>query len=986
MVTAVAIRWSLVSTRLGLCARVLAFILISRAGLWAALDAYEGKPVAAVQFEPAKQPLADDVLRGLLPVKPGAPLRAADVRSAIERLYATGEYSDIVVDGALENGAVVVKFITTANYFVGGVSAEGVPEPPSRGQLVVATKLELGTGYATRDSTQAEEALNDVLRRNGFYSSRIIPTIERDPDTQEVRLKFLIVPGHRARFDGATITGHPERPAEKIVASTGWKPFFGLLPWRGLTESRLQSGLESIRTWYSKNNHLLAHVTLTKLDRDEDTNRVTPAINIEAGPKVKVKVVGAKVSGGRLRRLLPIYQERSVDRDLLIEGERKLVDYLRSQGYFEAEASFDTELQPGGDEAIEYDVHRGGRHKLVYLDFTGNHYFGKETLRERMYLMPATWLRYRWGRYSPEYLEKDLASIRDVYRSNGFRDVEVTSRQQDNFRGKPKTIAVFIQIKEGPQWFVDKLELSGVSETDRRKLKAILHSTDGEPYSDSNVASDRDTILEYYYNDGYPNAHFEFTASRATEANRMDLNFEIDAGKREYVRNVIVNGLDRTHLKLVMQRISLKPEEPLSQTEITESQRRLYDLGIFARVSTAIQNPEGDEPSKYVIYSVEEARPYSVTLGFGAELARIGGGTTTLDSPAGATGFSPRISIGVNRINFLGDGHTIGLQTLVSTFEQRALATYTIPQFANNPNLTLQFAALFDISKNVRTFSARREEGSVLLGRKLTKAVRVETRYVFRKVNILGTPLVTPELIPLYSQPVRVGLVGVSFIQDRRDDPTDAHHGVYNTLDLSLATKALGSQTGFGRILARNATYHQLTKNLTLARSTTFGTINRYAGLADIPLAERFFSGGSSSQRAFPDNQAGPRDLETGFPIGGDALFMNSVELRFPLIGENIGGVLFNDMGNVYSSIGDISLRWRQRDLSDFNYGVQSFGFGVRYRTPVGPVRVDLSLSPNSPRFFGFSGTYNQLIFGGGQQVVQRINVFQFHITLGQAF
>ncbi len=253
-------------------------------------------------------------------------------------------------------------------------------------------------------------------------------------------------------------------------------------------------------------------------------------------------------------------------------------------------------------------------------------------------------------------------------------------------------------------------------------------------------------------------------------------------------------------------------------------------------------------------------------------------------------------------------------------------------------------------------------------------------------MNILGTPLVSPELIPLFSQPVRVGLLGMSFIQDRRDDPADAHRGMYNTIDLSLAAKPFGSQSGFGRILARNATYHRLTKTLTLARSTTFGTIDRYAGLADIPLAERFFSGGSSSQRAFPDNQAGPRDLETGFPIGGNALFMNSVELRFPLIGDNIGGVLFNDMGNVYSSIGDISLRWRQRNLSDFDYGVQSFGFGIRYRTPVGPVRVDLSLSPNSPRFFGFSGTYDQLIYGGGEKVVQRINVFQFHISLGQAF
>ncbi|MDQ2947247.1 MAG: BamA/TamA family outer membrane protein, partial [Acidobacteriota bacterium] len=186
--------------------------------------------------------------------------------------------------------------------------------------------------------------------------------------------------------------------------------------------------------------------------------------------------------------------------------------------------------------------------------------------------------------------------------------------------------------------------------------------------------------------------------------------------------------------------------------------------------------------------------------------------------------------------------------------------------------------------------------------------------------------------------------------------------------------------------VARNSTYHRLSKNIVLARSTFFGTINRYAGLDDIPLAERFFSGGSSSHRAFPDNQAGPRDFTTGFPLGGNALLINSVELRFPMIGDNIGGVLFNDMGNVYSSVSNISMRWHQRGLQDFDYGVQSFGYGIRYKTPVGPVRVDLSLSPNSPKFFGFKGTRDELIFGGGRQVVQRINVFQFHFSLGQAF
>jgi outer membrane protein insertion porin family len=533
---------------------------------------------------------------------------------------------------------------------------------------------------------------------------------------------------------------------------------------------------------------------------------------------------------------------------------------------------------------------------------------------------------------------------------------------------------------------VSKLEIEGVSEADRAALRSILHSTEGQPYSDYNIASDRDAILDYYFNNGFPAAKFEFTVTPAAELNRVDLKFVATSGERVYVRDVLVNGLERTQIDLVRDRISLNPGDPLSQDQINASQRRLYDLGIFAKVNTAIQDPDGDEPTKYVLYSLEEAGRYLTNVGFGAEIGRIGGGLTSLDSPAGVTAFSPRISLGVSRLNFLGLGHTISLQTRLSTLEQRVLATYLAPQFEGNPKLNLQFSALFDSSNDVRTFSSLRKEGSVQLGEKLTRAFSIQYRYTFRKVNILGTPLVTPELIPLLSQPVRVGFFSTTFIHDRRDDPLDAHHGVYTTVDLALAAGAFGSQTGFGRVIVQNSSYYQLTKSLVFARSTNFGIIQRYAGLPDIPLAEKLFGGGSSSDRAFPDFQAGPRDLTTGFPVGGTAELFNSLELRFPLIGDNLGGALFNDMGNVYSSVDKISLRFRQNGLKDFDYGVQGFGFGIRYRTPIGPVRADFSLSPNSPRFFGFKGSINQLEFGGGEQVVQRINVFQFHFSLGQAF
>ena len=80
-----------------------------------------------------------------------------------------------------------------------------------------------------------------------------------------------------------------------------------------------------------------------------------------------------------------------------------------------------------------------------------------------------------------------------------------------------------------------------------------------------------------------------------------------------------------------------------------------------------------------------------------------------------------------------------------------------------------------------------------------------------------------------------------------------------------------------------------------------------------MPLPERFFGGGATSQRGFPDNQAGPRDPFTGFPIGGNALLFHSTELRFPFLGDNITGVFFHDMGNIYSGMGNISFRYQQR-------------------------------------------------------------------------
>ncbi len=950
-------------------------------------QSFEGRTISRIDFEPAEQPLPASELAHLLPFQQGSTLKIAEIRAAIQKLYATGRYADIEISGEPEGtGAVAVRIATQFVFFVSSVAIDGVAEPPTRGQLLTAAKLELGRAFEDNDVEQATENLEDRLRANGLYHAMVSNEIERSPQTEEVRIFFHIVAGARARFVGISVTGDSTQPLQNVIHETRWRRGFGPITfpgWRVVTEKRVQNGVSRVLESFQRGDHLEAKVTLGDLNYHESTNTVTPSLEIETGPELRVETNGTNVSQGKLRQLIPVFQERTVDRSLLMEGRRSLIEYFQSKGYFDAQVDFD-ENAATGSQTIDYRVTLNERHKLSFLDIAGNRYFDVGTLRERLETRPAKFLRSRFGIFSQKTLDRDVETIRALYLANGFREAQVTTAIKDGYKGVRGHLGVHIEVKEGPQWFVSELTLEGAPDSDLPYLNSILESVAGEPFSEANIAADRDGILSYYYNNGYPDAAFDWEQTPGPAPNRVNLRYIIRPGRREYTRAVLVRGLETTRPSLVESRIHLKPGDPISQSSIAASQQKLYDLGIFSKVQTAIQNPDGDEESKYVLFDLNEANLYSFNIGVGAQLGRIGGGVTTFDEPAGTTGFVPRISLGISRLNLFGAGRTLSLQTRFSTIEQRILLSYTAPQFTGNENLTLTISGLFDNSRDIRTFAARRYEGSVQLAERLSRANSVQYRFTFRNVKLTDL-VVAQELIPLLSQPDHTGLISATFIQDRRDDPINSHRGVYNTVDVGISLRQFGSQSDFTRLLMRNSTYYPIGRDIVLARTTQFGWIQRLSG-PDIPLAERFFSGGATSNRAFPDNQAGPRDTTTGFPLGGNALLMNSTELRFPLFGDSVGGVLFHDMGNVYDEVQDVSFRFRQRNIQDFDYMVQGVGFGIRYNTPIGPIRVDFSLSPNSPRFFGFQGTFDQLLNGQGKLTNQRINIFQFHFSLGQTF
>jgi outer membrane protein assembly complex protein YaeT len=947
---------------------------------------YEGRRITSIRFEPEQQPLTESEVAQKLPLHVGDTFHADTLRRAIQSLFASGRYADLAVDATKTPNGIALRFLTKPAYFVGRVVITGDKAPPNSGQLASATKLRLGARYLDTQRKAAADAIRDLLRENGFYDSHIDSAVRYDERTQSADLAFDIDPGTRARFSQPDIEGNPQRSPAALIRVTRWQRLFGLLGWQPVTEARVQQGLDRLRRDYEKKDRLEAKVTLERLDFDKESNRVKPILQLEAGPKIEVVVNGASVDRGELHQLMPVYQEQTVDDDLLAEGQRNLAQYLQAQGYYEASVTYKLEKGTGPkDRRIVYEVIPGQRHKFVHLEIRGNRYFSTTLLRERLYIQISSMPRFPRGRFSAGFLKQDIAGIQNLYNANGFRDAQVTARMVDNYNGRRAHLAVFLNIAEGSQWRVRTLGIDGISEQERLQLEGRLWSAAGQPFSLASLADDRSTILNYFFGRGFLNAAFEFFETDDEVHHEADLKFVVTRGKQDFVRGVVVSGLETTRPKVALSRIGLQKGAPLSITEETDSQRRLYDLGIFARVNTALQNPDGNEDEKYVLYDIDEARHYSLNLGLGAQIARIGGGATTLDNPAGSTGFAPRLAVGLSRINFLGRGQTLGLQTAVSTIDQKAALTYFIPQFGAKSNLSLTSTALIENSNDIRTYTAHRREASVQLGQRLSRADTLQYRMVFRDVS-LSDLKINQLLVPLLSQPEHLGLAEFSLIDDRRDDPADSHRGVYSTVNISYAPSFLGSETSFGRALFRNSTYHPIHRDIVFARSTQFGIITRLAGGDTIPLAERLYSGGSTSLRSFPDFQAGPRDLQTGFVLGGNALFVNNLELRFPLYGDNLRAVLFEDAGNVYRTLGAMSFRFRQQNLQDFDYMVQSAGIGLRYQTPIGPLRLDFSLSPNAPRFFGLKGTLEDLENNTAVPTVQKINAFQFHISLGQAF
>jgi outer membrane protein insertion porin family len=907
------------------------------------------------------------------------------VDESLKKLYATGRFASLRADAEPEAGGVVLTFEGNARYFIGLVQVKGTPKPLDPSTLMAAARLPLGRTLYEDELATATQNITNVLHDNAFYQAKIQNRVVRNPATQEANILLTITPGRQARLRGVTFNGHPAYPPDRLRSITGWHPG------ERLTSSDVEKGLYKIHNFYLKRGYLQASTTIQKRVFHRITNTENLFVECEAGPVIEVHVRGAGIPRSKLREILPLYQDGVIDRPSLERGTEALTDFYQQKGFLQAHVTVDPVQHIKADHMrVIYRVALGLHGSFAGYKFTGNEHVPDTILSSVMTIRPAEF-PFQTAAFSTRMLDNDTNSLKGVYQAQGFLDAQISPRFNYYYQDLPQHLFVTLDIQEGERTMVGKVVLQGVTDEQPKTLLSQLANQPGLFYSPENEQKDRDSILRYFTNRGYSHARVVASSSPAGQDHLMNVEYQVATGNQETIERVVLLGNKHTRDGVVRRELTFRHGQPVNESALLESQRKLYDLGLFNQVQIAPQNPQTRENSKSVLVSMEEAPRWTVGYGGGIEVQRLGS-----NEPQGQLKGSPRVSLDASRIAVGGRNQILSFRGRLSTLDKGADIGYFVPKFPKRRDLSVRFNANIDSSRNVLTFTARRKEVSMVVEKRWSQTTFLSTRYSFRNVQALDlSNRISADQIPLASRAAKIGMFAVSYVNDHRDNPIDPTRGSYSVADAGISWSGLGSEANFLRFSAQNATYYRLTPFLIFARNTRLAVESPYGKLRqvtvtqpdgtqqiilthEIPLPERFFLGGSDSLRGFSINQAGPRDPQTGFPIGGNALFLNSVELRFSFAQDRLGVVLFHDMGNVYSTIRKMRLlKFSQNSPTDFDYTVHAVGIGFLYKTPVGPLRFDVGYALNPTRY--------QVAGQNGLEVL-RLPRIQYFLSIGQSF
>ncbi|MBI2189823.1 MAG: BamA/TamA family outer membrane protein [Acidobacteria bacterium] len=969
---------------------LLVFGVLTCAGAASAQDA---PLIADVRVEQEGRLVDDRLIARLIETRAGEPLSMQDVRETLAHLTSLNRFEDVQVLQEPTANGVRLRYVLVPLHPVDRIEFRGALGLPEREIRRVITER-FGAAPPASRIDEVAQALRSLYAERGYAAARLTPRVEETHQPDRATMVFEIAAGTRAaigRIDVDEIDAADRRTAPGDIGIRVGDPYDNAVIVQAL--DRYTSALRARGFYEARAVHTPTF---------EPDGIATVRVTIDRGPLVDVAFAGDPLPEADRDRLVPVRAEGSADEDLLEDATFAIEEYLEARGYRDAAVEYSRE-ERDGRLTITFTVKRGPRYVVDSVGIAGNVSVPLADLEKLAAIE-------RGQPYVQAAATKTAAAIRDAYRARGFTRTTVQIAVTELApAGGDRPVGVRFNVAEGPRTVVASIGFQGNQVLAEAQLHAVMTTAPGRPYSEADIVAARDRVDLEYRNRGYENVVVDPVITLADNGTRVDIRFDITEGPQVIVDDVIIVGNQRTSTETIERELLLKPGQPLGFSARIESQQRLAALGLFRRVVIE-ELRQGGEPRRDVLVQVEEAPPTTIDYGGGVE-----GGTRL--RPTGESGqaeerfeLAPRGFFQVGRRNLGGKNRAVNLFTRVSLRsrdnvvsdggllvdrafegsygfnEYRVLATYREPRAFDTPADVLVTGILDQAIRSSFNFITReaRAEAGLRVGPRYTLAGRYSYEHT-RLFNERFSDAEKPLIDRVFPQ-VRLSKFSGTLIRDSRNDVIDADRGAFLIADTELAARMVGSEVGFVKTFVQGFTYHRLptARRTVLALGARVGAAHGFRRsvpriardgqpilddegqpivdvVQDLPASERFFAGGDTTVRGFSLDRLGTDATisPTGFPTGGNGLIVLNGELRVALFG-GLGAVGFLDAGNVF-------LRATDLDLGTLRAAA---GFGFFYRSPIGPIRLDL----------GFKLDRRELAPGR----LERRSVL--HISFGQAF
>jgi outer membrane protein insertion porin family len=943
---------------------------------------YVGRPIEEIRLLVEDVPTTQPALLDLVEARTGEPLSIAGVRESIAHLYTLGRYQDIQVEAVdAPGGGVRLTFNLIPLHDIERIEFEGLLGLPER-QLRRAVVERYGASPSIGRVDAAARTLQQFYADEGYLRARVEarPDILHDPD--RTVLTFIIESGPRATVARAEVEGDPLVPKEEFLRRVGATT--GAV----FVRPRLQEKLDDYVRRLKDRRFYEAQGTLRAIE-SEDGRTIDLSIAIHPGLPVTIRFEGDPIPADKLKELALVEQEGTVDEDLLEDSESRLENYLRQEGYWKAEVTVRRAPQ-AAQLAIVFTVNRGRQYRVAGpTELSGIQAVPYGDLAPLVPIKPG-------DLFIESELSAGIAAILNVYRTRGFASVSIKSavNEADPPGSGEGLVRPAIVIAEGPRTVVGEVVVTGNAAIATEELTPVIRISPGEPYFEPKVIQARDTLALEYLNRGFAAAVVTPVPRPTEDRSRVDLVFTIQEGPQTIVDHILIVGNVHTDADVILRELQFRPGQPLGLQDQFESRRRLSALGLFRRVRISeVAHGSGNEHD--VLVTVEEAPATSVGYGGGLEATQRLRSTGPGGQAEEHLEFAPRGFFDIGRRNLFGANRSVNLYTRVSLrprnfpddpeldgtgielSEYRVVGTYRQPRWFGANEMTV--TGIFEQGERT-SFNFERRGVNVDVARRLSPSLRASGRYSLSSTRTFDERLSEEDQAAIEKAFPRVRLSGFSgaIARDTRDDLLEPTRGWFVSAEGSVAARALGGQVGFMKTYLQAFGFRQAprTERVVFATRAAIGLADGFerfvdptdadgnpipgppVSIEDLPQSERFFAGGDSTIRGFALDTVGtPETISpNGYPTGGNAVLLLNGELRFP-VWKDFGGVLFVDGGNVFRRVTDF----------DFTELRGSVGFGLRYRSPVGPIRVDL----------GFK--LDRELTPGTQRTA-------LHFSLGQAF